>query len=223
MGRHPVRDRADRRDPRHHQPRLPGGRAPVRAHQGRRQRAGHGPRLPRHRLRRRCWHEVRGQLPGPARGDRARRRLGRLPRRRRTASATSSWPSARRRCSSTTRSTSSTRRAPPAFPKGATLSHHNILNNAYFTGDALRYTEHDRVCVPVPFYHCFGMVLGTLACVAARRVHGRAGRVVRPAAVLAAVEAERCTVALRRADDVHRRARRAGLRPRSTCPACAPA
>jgi fatty-acyl-CoA synthase len=48
------------------------------------------------------------------------------------------------------------------FPKGATLTHHNILNNAYFTGERLRYTEHDRVCIPVPFYHCFGMVLGNL-------------------------------------------------------------
>src|SRR6188474_3603965 len=43
-------------------------------------------------------------------------------------------------------------------PKGATLSHHNILNNAYFVGFACKYTERDRVCLPVPFYHCFGMV-----------------------------------------------------------------
>src|SRR5438270_644150 len=50
------------------------------------------------------------------------------------------------------------------FPKGATLSHHGILNNGYFIGEALRYTEADRVCIPVPFYHCFGMVLGNLAC-----------------------------------------------------------
>src|SRR5262245_12402891 len=50
------------------------------------------------------------------------------------------------------------------FPKGATLSHHNILNNAYFVGLSCRYTEKDRVCIPVPFYHCFGMVLGNLAC-----------------------------------------------------------
>ena len=48
------------------------------------------------------------------------------------------------------------------FPKGATLSHHNILNNGYFVGHLLGYTEHDRVCVPVPFYHCFGMVMGNL-------------------------------------------------------------
>src|SRR4030088_427575 len=50
------------------------------------------------------------------------------------------------------------------FPKGATLSHHNILNNGFFIGEYLRYTERDRVCIPVPFYHCFGMVLGTPAC-----------------------------------------------------------
>src|SRR5580704_8832082 len=50
------------------------------------------------------------------------------------------------------------------FPKGATLSHHNILNNGFFIGEGCRYTEADRVCIPVPFYHCFGMVLGNLAC-----------------------------------------------------------
>ena len=51
------------------------------------------------------------------------------------------------------------------FPKGATLSHHNILNNGFFIGEGCRYTERDRVCIPVPFYHCFGMVLGNLACI----------------------------------------------------------
>src|SRR6266550_931064 len=50
------------------------------------------------------------------------------------------------------------------FPKGATLSHHNILNNGYLVGEMIKYTEHDRVCIPVPFYHCFGMVMGNLAC-----------------------------------------------------------
>src|SRR6266700_33840 len=52
------------------------------------------------------------------------------------------------------------------FPKGATLTHHNILNNGFFIGETLHYTEQDRVCIPVPFYHCFGMVLGNLACTA---------------------------------------------------------
>jgi fatty-acyl-CoA synthase len=50
------------------------------------------------------------------------------------------------------------------FPKGATLTHHNILNNGFFVGELCRYTEADRVCIPVPFYHCFGMVMGNLAC-----------------------------------------------------------
>src|SRR5579872_6425924 len=50
------------------------------------------------------------------------------------------------------------------FPKGATLTHHNILNNGFFIGETLKYSEKDRVCIPVPFYHCFGMVLGNLAC-----------------------------------------------------------
>jgi fatty-acyl-CoA synthase len=79
------------------------------------------------------------------------------------------------------------------FPKGATLSHHNILNNGFFIGETVRYTPVDRVCLPVPFYHCFGMVLGNLAAV----THGAC--VVIPSegfdarAALAAVEAERCT------------------------------
>jgi fatty-acyl-CoA synthase len=49
-------------------------------------------------------------------------------------------------------------------PKGATLTHHNILNNGFFIGEGCRYGQNDRVCIPVPFYHCFGMVLGNLAC-----------------------------------------------------------
>ncbi|MFM1724709.1 AMP-binding protein [Rhodococcus sp. PAM 2766] len=79
------------------------------------------------------------------------------------------------------------------FPKGATLSHHNILNNGYFVGELCGYTEQDRVCIPVPFYHCFGMVMGNLACTS----HGAAmvipGPAFEPAATLAAVQAERCT------------------------------
>jgi fatty-acyl-CoA synthase len=79
------------------------------------------------------------------------------------------------------------------FPKGATLTHHNILNNGYFIGEGCAYTEDDRVCIPVPFYHCFGMVLGNLACT----THGATIVVPAPAfdpvATLEAVEAERCT------------------------------
>ncbi len=79
------------------------------------------------------------------------------------------------------------------FPKGATLSHHNILNNGFFIGEGCRYTEQDRVCIPVPFYHCFGMVLGNLACT----THGAAIIIPAPgfdaAATLRAVVTERCT------------------------------
>jgi fatty-acyl-CoA synthase len=79
------------------------------------------------------------------------------------------------------------------FPKGATLTHHNLVNNAYFVGLGLGYTEVDRVCIPVPFYHCFGMVLGNLACIA----HGACMVVPTESfnqrAVLETVEAERCT------------------------------
>ncbi|MFB7782889.1 AMP-binding protein [Streptomyces vinaceus] len=79
------------------------------------------------------------------------------------------------------------------FPKGATLSHHNILNNGFFVGELCHYTERDRVCIPVPFYHCFGMVMGNLACTS----HGAAMVIPAPAfdpqATLAAVEAESCT------------------------------
>jgi fatty-acyl-CoA synthase len=79
------------------------------------------------------------------------------------------------------------------FPKGATLSHHNILNNGYFVGETCRYTEQDRICVPVPFYHCFGMVMGNLAATShgACMVIPAAG--FDPAATLRAVEQERCT------------------------------
>ena len=121
--------------------------------------------------------EVRDRCPDLRAVARARRRLG-------------------RRCSTTARSVTDAASSPSAraslqfddpiniqytsgttgFPKGATLSHHNILNNGFFIGEALRYTERDRVCIPVPFYHCFGMVLGNLACTTPRRVHGRPGR-----------------------------------------------
>ena len=79
------------------------------------------------------------------------------------------------------------------FPKGATLTHHNILNNGFFIGEALRLSDSDRICIPVPLYHCFGMVLGNLACV----THGSAmiypAEAFDPVAVLETVAGERCT------------------------------
>ena len=78
-------------------------------------------------------------------------------------------------------------------PKGATLTHHNILNNGFFIGEGCRYSQGDRVCIPVPFYHCFGMVLGNLACT----THGATIVIpspsFEPAAALRAVSEERCT------------------------------
>jgi fatty-acyl-CoA synthase len=79
------------------------------------------------------------------------------------------------------------------FPKGATLTHHNILNNGYLTARSLGYSEADRVCIPVPFYHCFGMVLGNLACTPVGACMVVPGNWFDPAGTLAAVAAERCT------------------------------
>lgn len=79
------------------------------------------------------------------------------------------------------------------FPKGATLTHFNILNNGYFVGEAMKLGEDDRLCIPVPLYHCFGMVLGNLACI----THGSAiiypDEAFEPLSVLETVQAEKCT------------------------------
>ncbi|WP_186628931.1 AMP-binding protein [Rhodococcus sp. BP22] len=117
------------------------------------------------------------------------------------------------------------------FPKGATLSHSNILNNGFFVGELCHYTAEDRVCIPVPFYHCFGMVMGNLACTS----HGSAmvipGRAFEPAATLAAVEKERCTslygvptmfiaeLALPEFDSFDLSSLRTGIMAGSPCPA----
>jgi fatty-acyl-CoA synthase len=79
------------------------------------------------------------------------------------------------------------------FPKGATLSHRNILNNGFFVAEALGYSADDRVCIPVPLYHCFGMVMGSLAAVTHGACLVMPSPGFDPGATLAAVEAERCT------------------------------
>ena len=79
------------------------------------------------------------------------------------------------------------------FPKGATLSHHNILNNGYFVGELVGYSEADRVCLPVPFYHCFGMVMGNLGATSHGATIVIPAPLFDPDATLAAVAAERCT------------------------------
>jgi fatty-acyl-CoA synthase len=79
------------------------------------------------------------------------------------------------------------------FPKGATLSHHNILNNGFFVGELCNYTEADRICIPVPFYHCFGMVMGNLAATSHGACMVIPSPAFDPAATLRAVQDERCT------------------------------
>ena len=79
------------------------------------------------------------------------------------------------------------------MPKAATLSHRNILNNGLFIGEALRYTEADRVCIPVPLFHCFGSVLGVMAAVTKGAACVLPGECFDAEAALAAVAAERCT------------------------------
>jgi fatty-acyl-CoA synthase len=80
------------------------------------------------------------------------------------------------------------------FPKGATLSHHNILNNGFFVGEGCGLTEEDLICVPVPYYHCFGMVMGNLAATSHGACIVLPADAFEPGAVLDAVQAERCTV-----------------------------
>jgi fatty-acyl-CoA synthase len=78
-------------------------------------------------------------------------------------------------------------------PKGVTLTHHNILNNGYFVGRAMRLTETDRICIPVPLYHCFGMVMGNLAAVTSGAAMVYPGEGFDPLVTLQTVERERCT------------------------------
>ena len=107
-------------------------------------------------------------------------------------------------------------------PKGATLTHHNILNNGFFTGEGIRLVPGDRVCIPVPLYHCFGMVMGNLGAL----THGAAmvypGRGLRPAGHPGSRRRRTLHGAVRRADHVHRPARSPTLCRSSTCPAFAP-
>jgi len=78
-------------------------------------------------------------------------------------------------------------------PKGATLTHHNILNNGYFVGAAMQFSEVDRLCIPVPLYHCFGMVLGNLVCITHGATMVYPGESFDAEGVLSTIEAERCT------------------------------
>ncbi len=79
------------------------------------------------------------------------------------------------------------------FPKGATLTHHNILNNGYFVGSAIRLGPEDRLCIPVPLYHCFGMVMGNLGCITHGSTMVYPAEVFDPLSVMKTVAEERCT------------------------------
>lgn len=117
------------------------------------------------------------------------------------------------------------------FPKGATLSHHNILNNGYSVGELLGYTEQDRIAIPVPFYHCFGMVMANLAATSHGSCMVVPGPGFDPAATLETVQAERCTslygvpamfiaeLALPDFDDYDLSSLRTGIMAGSPCPA----
>jgi fatty-acyl-CoA synthase len=116
------------------------------------------------------------------------------------------------------------------FPKGATLSHHNILNNGYFVGRLCGYTEVDRVCIPVPFYHCFGMVMGNLACTSSGATMVIPAPGFDPALTLEACAEEHCTslygvptmfiaeLALPNAEEYDLAALRTGIMAGSPCP-----
>jgi fatty-acyl-CoA synthase len=116
------------------------------------------------------------------------------------------------------------------FPKGATLTHHNIANNGFFLGETMAYTPADRVCVPVPFYHCFGMVIGNLAALTHASCVVIPAPSFEPAATLQAVAAERCTslygvptmfiamLADRSRTDLDLTSLRTGMMAGATCP-----
>ena len=101
------------------------------------------------------------------------------------------------------------------FPKGATLTHHNILNNGYFVAGMLRYTEADRVCIPVPLYHCFGMVMGNLGATNHGACMVYPAETFDPEATLRACVAGALHEPVRRADDVHRRSLSTPVSPTS--------
>ena len=223
VGDRAVRHGAHRRHPRQHQPGLQDRRAALRPAPVRACSCCCWRALSQSATTWRLLAEVRRRLPRPARGRGPRRRLGRLPGPRARAPARRTSPRARPGSSSTTPSTSSTPRAPPALPKGATLSHHNILNNGFFLGETLRLHRdgprlHPGALLPLlrhgdrqPGLHH------------PRRLHRDPGEAFDPLLALEAVQRRALHVALRRAHHVHRRAGAPALRASSTSPRCAPA
>ena len=163
VGLRPVRDGEARRDPGQHQPGVPHARAVLRAGAGRHLGAGVGAVVQDQRLPRDGRRGARRRAPTCARCCSSATRSGsellatgragdRALLAERETQLSADDPINIQYTSGTT-----------GFPKGATLTHHNLLNNGFFVGEGCGYTEADRVCIPVPYYHCFGMGMGNLA------------------------------------------------------------
>ena len=217
VGGRAVRDRAHRRDPRQHQPRLPDHRAASTRCSSPASRSSSS-RARSARPTTSACSPRSGPLPGPARGARARGRLGGAAARRRRTSPPDALRSGREHAAVRRPDQHPVHVGHDRLPEGRdALAPQHPQQRLLHRRDAASTRRDDRVCIPVPFYHCFGMVLGNLACT----THG-ACMVIPGEAFDPQPRSMRVTaggtlhVALRRADDVHRRARASALRRRST-------
>ena len=188
-----VRHGRDRRRPRQHQPGLPHARAGLRARTSR----AAGCCSPRRRSRRRTtstWSSRSPRRARPRAGDvLLGRRLGRARGRRRRRRRRRAGRPPGGGCGRTTPINIQYTSGTTGFPKGATLTHRNILNNGYFVARLQGFQPGDRLCIPVPFYHCFGMVMGNLGCTTHGATMVIPSDAFDPTHVLETVEAERCT------------------------------
>ena len=209
VGRRPVRHRPHRRHPRQHQPRLPGRRAGVRPPPVRRQRPAPCPRASARPTTRPCSTAVPAALPRPAARLRARRRLGGALATRRRRSVRRDLDRARGgRCSSTTPSTSSTPPARPASPRAPRSRTTTSSTTASSSARRWATPSTDRVCIPVPLLPLLRHGPGQPRLHQPRRLHGHPRRnASSPPPCWRPSQAERCTVPVRRADHVPRRAR----------------
>ena len=219
-----VRHGRDRRDPRQHQPGLPHPRAGLRAQPVGLPDAVRRPVVQDVGLRRRWSTRSRPSVPGArAGGVLLGGRLGRARRRRRRRQRRRARRPARRRCDPTTRSTSSTRRARPGSRRAPRSPTATSSTTATSSPALQGFTPADRLCIPVPFYHCFGMVMGNLGCTTHGATMVIPSDAFDPTHVLETVAGRAVHRAVRRADDVHRRARPTPTSTATTCRRCAPA